>query len=242
MLLLKNSKFWSTLILLISVACLGAVVISIMGVRGDWIGIRSAFTTILYAVQAGVVILIAATVIFGFARGDIRSQLKSGLAIVLVLIPVIGHYATQPAKTIPGTPLNDISSNTINPPLFKAVIALRPKGSNSIEYPGSTAAVRQKELFPDIAPIVSTLSTEEAFKHALNIANAMRWEIVSQDMSTGIIEAVASTPVFSFEDDVVIRIQSGQSGSIVDIRSHSRVGRGDRGKNAQRVRNFIEQF
>jgi len=240
--LLKNSKFWSTLILLFSIICLGAVIISIMGVRGDWIGIRSAFTTILYAVQAGVAILIAATVIFGLARGDIKSQIKSGLAIILVLIPVIGHYATQPEKTIPGAPLNDVSTDTINPPLFDAVISLRPQGSNSIEYPGAAAAARQQQLFPDIAPIESSLSTEEAFKHALDIAKKMRWEIVSQDISTGIIEAVASTPVFSFEDDVVIRIQSAQSGSIVDIRSHSRVGRGDRGKNAQRVRDFIEQF
>lgn len=240
--LLKNSKFWSTLILLFSIICLGAVIISIMGVRGDWIGIRSAFTTILYAVQAGVAILIAATVIFGLARGDIKSQIKSGLAIILVLIPVIGHYATQPEKTIPGAPLNDVSTDTINPPLFDAVISLRPQGSNSIEYPGAAAAARQQQLFPDIAPVKSSLSTEEAFKHALNIAQKMRWEIVSQDISTGIIEAVASTPVFSFEDDVVIRIQSAESGSIIDIRSHSRVGRGDRGKNAQRVREFIEQF
>jgi len=239
--LLKSSKFWSTLILFISIVCLGSVVISIMGVRGDWIGIRSAFTTILYAAQAGVAILIAATVIFALARGDIRSQVKSGLAIVLVLIPVIGHYGTQPAKTL-GAPLNDVSTNTINPPVFNAVIPLRPKGSNSIEYPGATAAARQTELFPDIAPIESSLSTDEAFKRALNIAKKMGWEIVAQDMSTGIIEAVASTPVFSFEDDVVIRILSAESGSIVDIRSHSRVGRGDRGKNAQRVSDFLDQF
>jgi len=240
--LFKTSKFWSTLILLLSIVCLGTVIISIMGVRGDWLDIRSAFTTILYAVQAGVAILIVATVIFGLARGDIKSQIKSGLAIILVLIPVIGHYATQPEKTPPGVPLNDVSTDTINPPLFDAVISLRPQGSNSMEYPGATAAARQQELFPDIAPIESSLSTEDAFKRTLNIANKMGWEIVSQDMNTGIIEAVASTPVFSFEDDVIIRIQSAESGSIVDIRSHSRVGRGDRGKNAQRVRDFIDQF
>jgi len=70
----------------------------------------------------------------------------------------------------------------------------------------------------------------------------MNWHIVSQDIHTGIIEAVASTPVFSFEDDIVIRIQAMDAGSIIDIRSHSRVGRSDRGKNAERIRGFLESF
>jgi len=61
-------------------------------------------------------------------------------------------------------------------------------------------------------------------------------------MHSGVIEAVASTLVFNFKDNIAIRIQPIQSGSIVDIRSHSRVSRSDRGKNAQRVREFIANF
>ncbi len=240
--LLKNSRLLSTLILLISTLCLGSVVISILGARGDWIGTRTAFTTIAYAAQAGIPILLAAVVIFYLSRGNISSQVKSGLAIILVLIPVIGHYANQPEKQLPGPPINDISTDTANPPVFNAVISLRPANSNTIEYPGATAAARQKELFPDIAPIESSLSAEQAFKRALDIAEEMNWDIVSQEMSTGRIEAVASTAVFNFKDDIVIRIQATASGCIVDIRSHSRIGRSDRGKNAERVRVFIKNF
>ncbi|WP_372882496.1 DUF1499 domain-containing protein [Psychromonas sp.] len=240
--LLKNSRLLSSLILLISTLCLGVIVISILGVRGDWFGIRTAFTTIAYAAQAAILILLAAVVIFYLSRGNISSQVKSGLAIILVLIPVIGHYANQPEELPPGAPLNDISTDTVNPPVFNAVIALRPANSNTSEYPGATAAARQKELFPDIAPIESSLSAEQAFKRALDIAEEMNWDIVSQEMSTGIIEAVAATAVFNFKDDIVIRIQATTSGSIVDIRSHSRIGRSDRGKNAERVREFIKNF
>jgi len=240
--LLKNSKLLSTLIVVISVLCLGSVIISILGARGGWVGTRTAFTTIAYAAQAGIPILIAAVVILFLSRGNISSLIKSGIAVILVLIPVVGHYATQPEKQLPGAPINDISTDTANPPLFNAVIPLRPAKSTSVEYPGAKAAARQKQLYPDIAPIESSLSTEQAFKRALDIANTMNWDIVSQDMDSGVIEAVASTLIFDFKDDIVIRIEEGSSGSIIDIRSHSRVGRSDRGKNAKRIRAFVESF
>jgi uncharacterized protein (DUF1499 family) len=238
----KHSTLWANIALMASIACIATIIISILGVRGDWMGIRTAFTNIRYASQAGIAVIIGSVLVFAFARGAIASRIKSGLAIVLVLIPVMSYYSNQPAKTPPGPPLNDISTDTINPPLFDAVVALRPQGSNDINYPGDLAAARQKELFPDIAPIRSSASKEDAFNHSLSIAKAMNWEIVSQEVAQGIIEAVASTPVFDFQDDVVIRIQSNDTGSTIDIRSHSRIGRGDQGKNAERVRQFIEQF
>lgn len=240
--LLKNTKFWASTIVLLSIAYLAVILISIFGVRGDWIGIRTAFTTINYAIQSGILLLIIAVIIFVLSRKNNSSQIKSGVAIVLISIPLIAHYSNQPEKPAPGAPLNDISTDTTNPPLFEAVIPLRPEKSNTLNYPGESAALRQKELFPDIAPIESSFSTEKAFYRALEVAQKMNWEIVYQDQEKGIIEAVSSTIIFSFEDDVVIRIQQVESGSIIDIRSHSRIGRGDRGKNAQRVREFISQF
>lgn len=137
--------------------------------------------------------------------------------------------------------LNDISTDTLDPPLFSAVAPLRPEGSNTLEYP-DYGPQTQAQLFPDIAPIRSELSEVDAFARALDVAESMRWEIVAEDPNTGIIEAVATTLFFGFKDDVVIRVRPDESGSIVDIRSHSRVGRGDRGKNAERVTTFIEKF
>ena len=238
---LKRSKIWSNLVLIASIACLAIILISIFGVRGDWMGIRTAFTNIRYASQAGIAVIIGSVLVFALVRGG-ASRVKSGLALVLILVPVVSYYGNQPAKTPPGPPLNDISTDTTNPPLFDAVVELRPQGSNDINYPGESAATRQQELFPDIAPIRSPQSKADVFNHALSIAKSMNWEVVSQDVALGVIEAVASTPVFDFQDDVVIRIQSSESGSTIDIRSHSRIGRGDQGKNAQRVREFIAQF
>ncbi|WP_411155747.1 DUF1499 domain-containing protein [Idiomarina loihiensis] len=55
----------------------------------------------------------------------------------------------------------------------------------------------------------------------------------------GRIEATATTTWFGFKDDVVIRIRSTADGSELDIRSKSRVGRSDVGKNAERIREFM---
>jgi len=45
-----------------------------------------------------------------------------------------------------------------------------------------------------------------------------------------------------FKDDVVIRVRTNAEGSLVDLRSVSRVGRSDLGANAARIRAFAEAF
>ncbi len=45
-----------------------------------------------------------------------------------------------------------------------------------------------------------------------------------------------------FKDDVVIRISSDADGTLVDLRSVSRVGVSDLGANAARIQDFLSQF
>jgi uncharacterized protein (DUF1499 family) len=67
----------------------------------------------------------------------------------------------------------------------------------------------------------------------------MDWEIVSLRPADGSIEATATTAWFGFHDDVVVRIRPAGSNSRIDVRSVSRVGRGDAGKNADRIRRYL---
>ena len=58
----------------------------------------------------------------------------------------------------------------------------------------------------------------------------------------GIVEATATTLFFRFKDDVVVRVRPDPArpgGSIVDMRSISRVGGSDVGVNAERIRAFL---
>jgi len=57
------------------------------------------------------------------------------------------------------------------------------------------------------------------------------------------IEAVATPRWFVFKDDVVIRISpAANGGSVLDVRSVSRVGLSDLGTNANRIRTFLKTF
>jgi len=67
-------------------------------------------------------------------------------------------------------------------------------------------------------------------------------EIVDADRTRLRIEASDTTFWYGFTDDVVIRVRAAAdgAGSRIDVRSLSRVGRSDVGKNAARIRAFID--
>ena len=60
--------------------------------------------------------------------------------------------------------------------------------------------------------------------------------------NAGFIEAVDTTAIMAFKDDIVIRVRSNADGTLVDLRSVSRVGVSDLGTNADRIREFREAF
>ena len=65
------------------------------------------------------------------------------------------------------------------------------------------------------------------------------WRIVTADKASGRIEATDTTRWFGFEDDVVVRLTPWGSGTRVDVRSVSRIGRSDVGTNARRIRRYL---
>jgi hypothetical protein len=66
------------------------------------------------------------------------------------------------------------------------------------------------------------------------------WSVVEADEDRGVLRAESTTLVFRFVDDVRIEISLDENGQTrVDMMSASRVGRGDLGKNARRIRKFF---
>ena len=94
----------------------------------------------------------------------------------------------------------------------------------------------------DLQPLVLRASAEEAFARARAAAQDMGWEIVSADPARGHIEAVATTFWFGFKDDVTVRVTPQGETSRIDVRSRSRVGRGDAGTNASRIRRYLAKL
>lgn len=144
----------------------------------------------------------------------------------------------QVAESVPR--IHDITTDTQDPPQFVSILRLLNDDDNSHVYWGEKVAALQQKAYPDIIPLTLHLPPDRAFEKALATARQLGWQIIDADENAGRIEAVEMSFWFGFKDDIVIRIRPQNSGSRVDIRSESRVGVSDLGKNAERIRKFLQ--
>jgi hypothetical protein len=158
----------------------------------------------------------------------------------LVLAAAAPAFVLFHVKRLP--PIHDISTDTQDPPAFKAVLARRKPLDNPASYEGPALAAAQRSAYPDVLPKVLESPEEQAFERALQAAKDMGWEIVAADPANGLIEATATTFFFGFKDDVVVRVRPEEGMSRVDVRSASRAGRSDLGANARRIRAYLRSL
>lgn len=164
------------------------------------------------------------------------------MALVLGLIAVYVPWSNvRNARSAP--PIHDITTDTADPPQFVAALSLRAGAPNPPGYDGEETARLQEQAYPFIAPLGMSDAPDKAFEKALAAAEEMGWEIVSAVPEAGHIEATATTFWYGFKDDIVVRIRDVDGlGSVVDVRSKSRVGRGDTGTNAERIRKYLKKL
>ena len=203
------------------------------------LSLQSTFPLMFYGTISAGVTLLLAVIWLGIA-----AFMRSGAGLVLV---VIGAVLAVGAAMVPISmraqagrvpAIHDITTDTASPPAFVAIAPLRADAPNGVEY--TTDPAEQQKAFPDITTYQSQLSPDELFDKALAAAEAQGWEIVASSREEGRIEATDTTLWFGFKDDVVIRIVADETGgSRLDIRSMSRVGKSDLGKNADRIRAFL---
>jgi uncharacterized protein (DUF1499 family) len=189
------------------------------------------FTGLGAAALALVLLLVPKTRTMGMASLLLALILGVGTAYV----PWSG---VKKARSLPF--IHDITTDTRNPPAFVAVLPLRAGAPNPPEYAGDEVARQQLEGYPDLEPAMLSVPPAQAFERALAAARQMGWEIVAAEAAEGRIEATDTTFWFGFKDDVVIRIEAAGSGSRLDMRSKSRVGRSDVGANAERIRRYLQ--
>ena len=88
----------------------------------------------------------------------------------------------------------------------------------------------------------ATKTVDAAVARAVEVLSNQGLEVVNIDPPAGIVEAVATTFWFGFKDDLVVRIRPEGDGSVIDVRSVSRVGQSDVGANAARIERFLTAF
>ncbi len=222
---------------------LGCIFVAFASGLGNRIGAwdyRVALTVLRGAVYvaAGAGVVALAALVLAVARGAERS-VGIGIAGVAIAFALVlpAWNLQRAAAQLPR--IHDITTDTRSPPQFVASLPERRQSPNGAAYEGAEAARQQQAAYPDIQPAVLDNAPAQAFDRALEVARKMGWDIVAAELATGRIEATATTFWFGFKDDVVIRITPAASGSRLDIRSASRVGRSDIGTNAKRIRAYL---
>ncbi len=175
-------------------------------------------------------------------RKEGKQAILGGAATIVgaaCLVPMVMSTLNPPVRS---APINDVTTDTSNPPEFLVLDDTRKGARTSLVYSGEKVAETQAKVHPEIAPLETDLSASAAYVRALEVAEDMGWEIVASDPKNRRFEATAHTSVFYFADDVVVVVTERDNGSRVDMRSVSRVGRSDRGVNASRIQDFQQQF
>jgi fatty-acyl-CoA synthase len=239
--------------------------VAALGVKFGWWDWKFGLGTLI--VTWGPRLLIAALVLAAVALVVTlirRPRVGVGAAVAALLIPALGlgymlHVRSQSAAL---PPIHDVATNVEDPPVFSPELMRQREASGanpvnpltaplgSIEaYKGPRFADRHarsvgdlgREAFPDLRPLTVDAAPDLLFAVLAEEARDRGWTIVTDDPGTGAFEATARTFWFGFEDDVAVRVRPGAApGRLqVDARSTSRVGLGDMGANAARLRDYL---
>jgi uncharacterized protein (DUF1499 family) len=114
-------------------------------------------------------------------------------------------------------------------------------GARLLTYLNTNVAETSVESpFEELQPQRYEAPPELLFDIVRRAMQSLKWEMTNLDASKKEIQAVVTTKIWRFKDDVTIQIQPGQpSGSILWVRSASRVGKGDLGANARHIMDLV---
>ncbi len=170
-------------------------------------------------------------------RGNLLTVLAAAAGLAAIAIPAA---IVAEGRRVP--PINDITTDTANPPAFEAITAeMRGPGTAPLAYDPGFAAL-QAAGYPRLQALTVTDAPDAAFDKSLGAARAMGWAIIASDAAAGRIEATDTVPWWGFHDDIVVRLTPSDAGTRIDVRSKSRVGKGDLGVNAKRISDFYARI
>lgn len=227
-------------ILLMLVGC--AAFISIAGVRIGLFEPLIGFSLLKQSVCAALILSTLAALSIFVCRKEcnVSSQRFFGLVLVVSLVYSL-MWIVFYAQRINLPNIHDITTDTKMPPEFINVNFLRKSNENGLVYDPKWAAI-QIANYPNVKPVMTKKSAQMAYQKALALVAERGWQLDATYPEVGLIEATARTPIFGFRDDVVLRVMTEGDKVRIDMRSCSRVGKGDFGMNAKRVMSFMDDL
>ena len=199
-----------------------------------WLRVVPALVGFYTFMLGGIVSVVAGlTALINSARGR---GFGFGRTLAILAAMVFGFAAFGAGNA---SMINDFTTNLDDPPTFRNAATLPGNAGRDLAYPVAFAET-QRACCADLHPVRLDSAPPETLRRAEQVAGGMpHWTVTKVDADAGTIEAIAESVVFGFRDDIVIRVRPDRDGSVVDVRSKSRQGRGDMGANAARIRAYV---
>lgn len=182
----------------------------------------------------------------GIVRIWHRGHLGLGSALTGLFIgcAILAWPAFLAVESVRMPMINDIATDWSDPPEMRAAVRDRTRLSNPVRMPTARQVEAQRAAYPEIGPLVVNFPSQRVYQAATLLADERGWRILvslpPDFEAPGRLEMVARTPVLGFKDDVVVIITNlGDGRTRVDMRSASRFGSHDFGKNARRIYDFL---
>lgn len=219
----------------LDVAGLVAVALMLLGPTLAWLRLVPAMGGFVPFALGGLLALVVAIIAVG---GVIRGR-ALGRGGGLAALVAAAAFIWLAGRTAGAPRINDFTTDPGDPPRFTHAATIPENAGRDLAYPADFATI-QRACCDDLAPTRMSADPREAFVLVAAAAERMPgWRITRRDPEAGELEAVATSGVFGFHDDVVVRVRpDAAGGSRIDVRSKSRDGRGDLGANAARIRAF----
>jgi len=137
--------------------------------------------------------------------------------------------------------INDVATDLDNPIVFVAALRAPTNADRDMTYPENFKP-QVRKAYPQVQPLILDEPADRAFERVTHTVKSQRgWRVTRHDTKNKTVEAEAMTSLLRFVDDVIVRVSNHEGKSRVDMRSKSREGLVDAGKNAKRIEMFLEQ-
>jgi hypothetical protein len=208
------------------------------------VAITLAVAAIVGALLALVMAVVAGLDIWVTGRhGAARVLCGSVVALGLLAVPT-GAWVVS----LSWPKINDVSTDVVEPPDFTEAKEERAVEANSVTYPGERFAEIQRASYPDLKTLVLPRSADDAYELVLQAISKLKYKTTLElppeieENAPGFIEFSDRSLILGLVDDVVIRVQGEDQSSRIDVRSASRYGANDFGRNAERVRGILKEI
>lgn len=208
---------------------------AILALRYQWLPFKVSFGLLALSLLISTIFALISLGFALLAADKIKSLVAMGIYFLLpiAVIAIVGSGWKKPI-------IHDVSTQ---PGMVEFVNANKIRGTeaNPLQAPSAQQISMQQSAYPKVKPLkVPGKPPELVYEQALSVARSMGWNIVYEDKPQR-FEAVARTQLLRFADDIAVVISAEGQGATVNVRSVSRVGKGDLGANAARIERFLEQ-